>query len=101
MKFKAITPVRLYENVIEQIMELIKSKPGGGRFIREVDKDTLTNTENIILNLEKSSIQTDEDIKSIPKCFFDGTAFKEYIKSEPFYEWQIIKVFGLTLVVIV
>jgi len=97
MKFSKITPVRLYESVIEQIMDLIKnnklkpgdklpperelaeklsisrgslreafrvlesrglikSKPGGGRFIREVKKETLIDTENVILNLEKSSI---------------------------------------------
>ena len=97
MKFKAITPVRLYENVIEQIMELIKrnelkpgdklpperelaekfsisrgslresfrvleskglikSKPGGGRFIQEVGKDHIVYTENMVLNLKKSSI---------------------------------------------
>ena len=35
---------------------LIKSTPGGGRFIREIDKDSLINTDNVILNLEKSSI---------------------------------------------
>ena len=97
MKFKAITPVRLYEGVTEQIMVLIRgkelkpgdqlpperelaekfsisrgsireafrvlesrglirSKPSGGRFIREVNKDTLIDTENVIFNLEKSSI---------------------------------------------
>jgi len=97
MKFKAITPVRLYEGVTEQIMVLIRakelkpgdqlpperelaekfsisrgsireafrvlesrglirSKPGGGRFIRQVNKDTLIDTENVIFNLEKSSI---------------------------------------------
>jgi len=95
--FKEITPVRLYESVIEQIMNLIKnnelkpgdklpperelaeklsisrgslreafrvleskglikSKPGGGRSIREIRKNGHNNTENIILNLEKSSI---------------------------------------------
>jgi len=131
MEFKEIIPIRLYESVIEQIMELIKrnelkpgdklpperelaeklsisrgslreafrvlesrglikSKPGGGRFIREVNKDTLTNTENVILNLEKSSIlellearemfevkivelaaqrATAEDVKVIEKAF--------------------------------
>jgi len=97
MKFKEITPVRLYESVIEQIMNLIKnnklkpgdklpperelaeklsisrgtlmeafrvlesrglikSKPGGGRYIREIRKNGHNNTENIILSLEKSSI---------------------------------------------
>jgi GntR family transcriptional repressor for pyruvate dehydrogenase complex len=97
MKFRKITPVRLYENVIEQIMNLIKnnklkpgdklpperelaeklsisrgslreafrvlesrglikSKPGGGRFIRELKNNAHNNTENIILSLEKSSI---------------------------------------------
>jgi GntR family transcriptional repressor for pyruvate dehydrogenase complex len=97
MEFKEITPVRLYESAIEQIMDLvkkselkpgdklpperklaeklsisrgslreafrvleskglIKSKAGGGRFIREVKKETLIDTENVILNLEKSSI---------------------------------------------
>ena len=97
MKFREITPVRLYENVIEQIMNLIKnnelkpgdklpperelaaklsisrgslreafrvlesrglikSKPGGGRFIREIRKNGRNNTENIISSLEKSSI---------------------------------------------
>ena len=97
MKFRKITPVRLYENVIEQIMNLIKnnelkpgdklpperelaaklsisrgslreafrvlesrglikSKPGGGRFVREIRKNGRNNTENIILSLEKSSI---------------------------------------------
>ncbi len=96
MKFREITPVRLYESVIEQIMNLIKnnklkpgdklpperelaeklsisrgslreafrvlesrglikSKPGGGRYIREIRKNG-NNTENIILSLEKSSI---------------------------------------------
>lgn len=95
--FKEIIPNRLYENVIEQIMDLIKSdklkpgdklpperelaeklsisrgslreafrvleskgliksKPGGGRFIRELNKEALIDTENIILNLKKSSI---------------------------------------------
>ncbi|OFW51949.1 MAG: hypothetical protein A2163_09015 [Actinobacteria bacterium RBG_13_35_12] len=97
MEFKEITPVRLYESVIEQIMDLIKnnelkpgdklpperemaeklsisrnslreafrvlesrglikSKPGGGRFIREIRENDHNNTENIILSLEKSSI---------------------------------------------
>ena len=97
MEFKEITPVRLYESAIEQIMDLvkkselkpgdklpperklaeklsisrgslreafrvleskglIKSKAGGGRFIREIKKETLIDTENVILNLEKSSI---------------------------------------------
>ena len=97
MKFREITPVRLYESVIEQIMNLIKtnelkpgdklpperelaeilsisrgslreafrvlesrglikSKPGGGRFIREIRKNGHNSTENIILSLEKSSI---------------------------------------------
>jgi len=97
MKFGKITPVRLYESVIEQIMNLIKnnklkpgdklpperelaeklsisrgslreafrvlesrglikSKPGGGRYIREIRKNGHNNTENIILSLEKSSI---------------------------------------------
>jgi len=131
MQFKAITPVCLYENVIEQIMVLIKSnelkpgdklpperelaekfsisrgslreafrvlesrgfiksKPGGGRFIREVNKDALTHTENIISSLERSSIlelleareifetkivelsaqrATDEEVKVIEKIF--------------------------------
>jgi len=35
---------------------LIKSKPGGGRFIREIKKDAFIDTKNVILNLEKSSI---------------------------------------------
>ena len=97
MKFRKITPVRLYESVIEQIINLIKnnklkpgdklsperelaeklsisrgslreafrvlesrglikSKPGGGRYIREIRKNGHNNTENIILSLEKSSI---------------------------------------------
>ena len=97
MEFREIAPVRLYESVIEQIMELIKnnelkpgdklpperelaerlsisrgslreafrvlesrgiikSKPGGGRYIREIRKNGYSNTENIILSLEKSSI---------------------------------------------
>lgn len=97
MKFREITPVRLYESVIEQIMELIKnnelepgdklpserdlaeklsisrgslreafrvlesrglikSKPGGGRFIREIREIDFTDTENIIMSLKKSSI---------------------------------------------
>ena len=97
MKFREITPIRLYESVIEQIMNLIKnnklkpgdklpperelaerlsisrgslreafrvlesrgiikSKPGGGRYIREIRKNGHNNTENIILSLEKSSI---------------------------------------------
>jgi GntR family transcriptional regulator, transcriptional repressor for pyruvate dehydrogenase complex len=97
MIFKTITPVRLYEGVREQIIELIRnkelrpgdklpperelaekfsisrgslreafrvlesnglirSKPGGGRFVREINKDTFIDTENVILNLEKSSI---------------------------------------------
>ena len=97
MEFKEIAPVRLYESVIGQIMELIKnnelkpgdklpperelaeklsisrgslrqafrvleskglikSKPGGGRYIREIRKNGHNNTENIILSLEKSSI---------------------------------------------
>jgi len=97
MEFREIAPVRLYESVIEQIMELIKnnelkpgdklpperelaeklsisrgslreafrvlesrgfikSKPGGGRYIREIRKNGLNNTKNIILSLEKSSI---------------------------------------------
>jgi GntR family transcriptional repressor for pyruvate dehydrogenase complex len=97
MKFKEITPVRLYESAIEQIMDLvkrselkpgdklpperelaeklsisrnslreafrvlesrglIKSKAGGGRYIRKIRKNGYSNTENIILSLEKSSI---------------------------------------------
>jgi GntR family transcriptional repressor for pyruvate dehydrogenase complex len=97
MEFKEITPVRLYESAIEQIMDLvkrselkpgdklpperklaeelsisrgslreafrvleskglIKSKAGGGRYIREIRKNSHNNTENIILSLEKSSI---------------------------------------------
>jgi len=97
MEFKEITHIRLYESVMEQIMNLLKnkelkpgdqlpperelaekfsisrgslreafrvlesrglieSKPGGGRFIRELKKDTIINAENIILSLEKSSI---------------------------------------------
>ena len=97
MEFREIAPVRLYESVIEQIMELIKnnelkpgdklpperelaeklsisrgslreafrvlesrgfikSKPGGGRYIREIRENDHNNTENIILSLEKSSI---------------------------------------------
>jgi len=68
---------------------LIKSKPGGGRYIREIRKNGHNNTENIILSLEKSSIlellearemfevkiaeitaqrATPEDIKSIEKA---------------------------------
>lgn len=35
---------------------LIMSKPGGGRVIREIDKHAIFDTENIILDLEKSSI---------------------------------------------
>jgi len=34
----------------------IKSKPGGGRYIREIRKNVHNDTENIILSLEKSSI---------------------------------------------
>jgi len=97
MEFKEIAPVRLYESVIGQIMELIKnnelkpgdkilperelaeklsisrgslreafrvlesrgfikSKPGGGRYIREIRKNGHNDTENIVLSLEKSSI---------------------------------------------
>jgi len=97
MEFKEITPVRLYESAIEQIMDLvkrselkpgdklpperelaeklsisrnslreafrvlesrslIKSKAGGGRYIREIRKNGHNNAENIILSLEKSSI---------------------------------------------
>ncbi|MEA1963831.1 MAG: FadR/GntR family transcriptional regulator [Candidatus Aerophobetes bacterium] len=97
MAFEEISPIRLYESVIKQIMDLIKnrelkpgdklpperelaeklsisrgslreafrvlesrglikSRPGGGRFIREINKDTLISSENIILSLEKSSI---------------------------------------------
>lgn len=97
MEFKEITPVRLYESAIEQIMDLvkrselkpgdklpperelaeklsisrnslreafrvlesrglIKSKAGGGRYVREIRKNGYSNTENIILSLEKSSI---------------------------------------------
>ena len=97
MEFKEITPVRLYESAIEQIMDLvkrselkpgdklpperklaeklsisrgslreafrvleskglIKSKAGGGRYIREIRKNGHNSTENIILSLEKSSI---------------------------------------------
>ena len=97
MEFKEIAHIRLYESVLEQIMNLIKnaelkpgdrlpperelaeklsisrgslreafrvlesrglikSKPGGGRFIRELKKDSLVHTENIVLGLEKSSI---------------------------------------------
>ena len=37
-------------------MRLINSKPGGGRYIREIRKNGYNNTENIILSLEKSSI---------------------------------------------
>jgi len=129
MEFREITPIRLYESVIVQIMNLIennklkprdklpperelaeklsisrgslreafrvlesrgliKSKPGGGRYIREI-RENGNNTENIILSLEKSSIlelleareifevkivklaaqrATVEDIKSIEKA---------------------------------
>jgi len=35
---------------------LIKTKPGGGRFIREIRGNGHNNTENVILSLEKSSI---------------------------------------------
>lgn len=35
---------------------IIKSKPGGGRYIREIRKNGYSSTENIILSLEKSSI---------------------------------------------
>jgi len=97
MEFKEITPVRLYESAIEQIMDLvkrselkpgdklpperelaeklsisrnslreafrvlesrglIKSKAGGGRYVRKIRKNCYSNTENIILSLEKSSI---------------------------------------------
>ena len=97
MIFKEVTSVRLYENVIKQIVNLIKnnelkpgdklpserelaeklsigraslreafrvlesrglikSRPGRGRFIREIKKDALIDSENIILSLEKSSI---------------------------------------------
>ena len=97
MEFKEITPVRLYESAIEQIIGLvkrselkpgdklpserelaeklsisrnslreafrvlesrglIKSKAGGGRYIREIRKNGHNSTENIILSLEKSSI---------------------------------------------
>ena len=35
---------------------LIKSKPGGGRYIREIRNNGHNNTENIILSLEKASI---------------------------------------------
>lgn len=97
MTFKAITPIRLYESVTEQIMSLIKnselkpgdklpperelaeklsisrgslreafrvlesrgmieSRPGGGRFVREINKEAFIDTENVVLNLEKSSI---------------------------------------------
>ncbi|HER24717.1 MAG TPA: FadR family transcriptional regulator [Candidatus Atribacteria bacterium] len=35
---------------------LIKSKPGGGRFIRDIRKSDPNDTENILLSLEKSSI---------------------------------------------
>jgi len=97
MKFSKITPVRLYESVIEQIMDLIKndklkpgdklpperelaeklsisrgslreafrvlesrglikSQAGGGRYVREIRKNGYSNTKNIILSLEKSSI---------------------------------------------
>jgi len=95
--FKEIFPVRLYESVIGQIMDLIKnnelkpgdklpperelaeklsisrgslreafrvlesrglikSKPGGGRFIREIRKNGYSSAESIILSLQKSSI---------------------------------------------
>ena len=97
MEFREITPIRLYESVIEQIMELIKnkelkpedklpperelseklsisrgslreafrvlesrgiikSKPGGGRYIREIRKNRYNNSKNIVSSLEKSSI---------------------------------------------
>jgi GntR family transcriptional repressor for pyruvate dehydrogenase complex len=99
MKFREITPIRLYESVIEQIMNLIKndklkpgdklpperelaekfsisrgslreafrvleskglikSKPGGGRFIREIKKDAFIDTEN-----------TAEEVKVIEEAF--------------------------------
>ena len=35
---------------------IIKSKPGGGRYIRKIRKNGHKSTENIILSLEKSSI---------------------------------------------
>ena len=97
MIFKEVTSVRLYENVIKQIVNLIKnnelkpgdklpserelaeklsigraslreafrvlesrglikSRPGRGRFVREIKKDAFIDSKNIILSLEKSSI---------------------------------------------
>jgi len=97
MRFKEITPVRLYESVINQIIDLIKNnelkpgdklpperelaeklsisrgslreafrvlesrgliktRPGGGRFVREIDKNAIVDTKNVILNLERSAI---------------------------------------------
>jgi len=97
MMFTKVAPIRLYETVTDQIMNLIKSKelkpgdrlpperelaekfaisraslreafrvleskglilstPGGGRFIREMYKGAFNDAENVILNLEKSSI---------------------------------------------
>lgn len=35
---------------------LIKSKPGGGRFIREINKDALIDSRNTVLSLEKSTL---------------------------------------------
>jgi len=143
MEFKEITHIRLYENVIKQIMNLlknkklkpgdqlpperelaeklsisrgslreafrvlesrglIKSKPGGGRFIRELKKDTIINAENIILGLEKSSIlellearemfevkiaevaaerATDEDVELIEKIL-NGECKEENVKDK-------------------
>jgi len=144
MKFREIIPVRLYESVIEQIMDLIKnnklkpgdklpperelaeklsisrgslreafrvlesrglikSKPGGGRYIREIRKNGHNSTENIILSLEKSSIlellearemfevkvaeitaqrATPEDIKSIEEVLNKMNGEEEGLKDD-------------------
>jgi len=95
--YNKITPVCLYEGIVDQIMNLIRNRelnpgdklpterelsekfgvsraslregfrvlesrglvitrPGGGRYIREIRMDTIINTENIVLNIKKSSI---------------------------------------------
>ena len=134
MKFRAVSHVRLYETVADQITDLvrsnnlkpgdklpperelaamlsisrgslreacrvlesrglIKSTPGGGRSIREIDKENLINTGNVILDLEKSAIlelvearevieakiveiaaqrATAEDVRAIAKALFEN-----------------------------
>ncbi len=57
VEFMGISRSSLREGLrVLEARGVIKSKPGGGRFIREIDKESFIDTDNIILRLEKTSI---------------------------------------------